>query len=99
MRNWHHHKRTDIGLRLCGVALWGLAALAARDLAALHLTQTYAAPDIEIALLAAAGFLCASLGAVLVTQGRHIFDRVEIGERWRARPPSDRDGEGSQRAV
>lgn len=90
---WQHHqdRRTDIGLRLIGAALWGLAWLAARQLAALHLTQSHADPDMWAAALAAASFLCASLGAVLVSQGCHIFDRVEISERWRVIPSSGRD--------
>ena len=91
MRNWHQDRRTDIGLRLAGAALWGLAWLAARQLAALHLTQTHTDPDMWAALLAAAAFLCASLGAALIIQGCHIFDRVEIGERWRVNSPSDAD--------
>ena len=83
MRNWHQDKRTDIGLRLMGIALWGLAGLAVRQLMALHVTHTHAAPDMRTLALAAAAFLCASLGAILLTQGRHIFDRIEVGERWR----------------
>ena len=34
---------------------------------------------------AALGFLCLSAGAVLVTLGEHIFDHVEISERWARR--------------
>lgn len=95
MRHWHQDKRTDIGLRFAGAALWGLAWLAAGQLAALHLMQTHADPDMWAALLAAAAFLCASLGAVLITQGRHIFDRVEISERWRIIPPPGMEEESA----
>ncbi|WP_332819680.1 hypothetical protein [Sphingopyxis sp.] len=83
MRDWYHDRRTDIGLRLGGAALCGLAWLAFRELAALHLSRIHADPGAGALLLAAAGFLCASLGAVLITQGRHIFDSVEVSERWR----------------
>lgn len=34
----------------------------------------------------AAGFLCFSAGATLASLGEHIFDQVEISERW-AKPP------------
>lgn len=95
MRHWYQDRRTDIGLRLAGAALWGLAWLAARQLAALHLTQSHADPGMWAVTLAAAAFLCASLGAVLVTQGRHIFDRVEISERWRVIPLSGRGAEST----
>lgn len=91
MHDWQHDKRTDIGLRLGGAALWGLAWLAFRTLAELHLSQTHANPGAGALALAAAGFLCASLGAVLVAQGCHIFDPVEVSERWRRRFPSDSD--------
>lgn len=95
MRHWHQDKRTDIGLRFAGAALWGLAWLAARQLAALHLTQTHADPDMWAVVLAAAAFLFASFGAVLITQGRHIFDRVEISERRRIIPPPGMEEESA----
>lgn len=34
---------------------------------------------------AAVGFLCLSAGAILTTLGEHVFDRVEISERWARR--------------
>ena len=34
-------------------------------------------------LLVAAAFLSASGGAILTMLGTHIFDRVEVSERWR----------------
>ena len=37
-------------------------------------------------LAAAAGFLCLSGGGMLTALGRHIFDPVEIAERWTRRP-------------
>lgn len=87
MYDWHYDKRTDIGLRLIGAVLGGVSWLAVRDLAARHLSEIHSDPGIGALVLAAAAFLCASLGAVLITQGRHIFDRIEIGERWRVNPP------------
>jgi len=83
MHDRYYDRRTDIGLRLGGAALCGLAWLAFRELAALHPSRIHADPGVGALLLAAAGFLCASLGAVLIAQGRHIFDSVEVSERWR----------------
>ena len=37
---------------------------------------------------AALGFLCFSAGGALTTLGEHIFDQVEISERWARRPYS-----------
>jgi hypothetical protein len=91
MRDWHHDKWTDIGLRLGGAALGGLAWLAAHGLIGLHTAQTHAPPEARAVIFAAAAFLCASLSAVLITQGHHIFDKVEISERWRSVPPPDTD--------
>jgi len=34
-------------------------------------------------LLAAAAFLCGSVGSALAVLGTHIFDRVEVAQRWR----------------
>lgn len=88
MRDWHQNWRTDIGLRLSGVALWGLSWLATRKLILL-LPEPSASPGTGAFALAAAAFLCASLGGILLTLGDHIFDRIEIDERWRALPPPD----------
>ena len=41
---------------------------------------------------AALGFLCLSAGALLTTLGEHVFDQVEISERWARRPPSSSQG-------
>lgn len=35
---------------------------------------------------AATGFLCFSAGGALTALGKHIFDQVEISERWASRP-------------
>lgn len=37
---------------------------------------------------AAAGFLCFGAGGALTTLGEHVFDEVEISERWARRPCS-----------
>ena len=89
MDDREHGRRTDIGLRLCGVLSGSFSALAAWKLAALHLSESHSDPGGYALFLAAAAFLGASLGAVLLTQGRHIFDRIELGERWRRRLPAE----------
>lgn len=40
---------------------------------------------------AATGFLCFSVGATLASLGDHIFDQVEISERWARRPDASPD--------
>ena len=82
MQHWHHDRRVDIGLRAGGILLCGLSCLSVRGLIALHLPQAHDEPGVEAFAFAAAAFLCGSLGAVLLTLGRHIFDKVEISQRW-----------------
>lgn len=82
----HRHEWwKDKGLRFAGLVLLAVAFLAIRylvDLVPPH--SSHEATWIELAL-AAVGFLGASLGGILVTLGAHIFDKVEISERWRTR--------------
>jgi hypothetical protein len=92
MYDRHREKRIDIGLRLGGAMLGGASSLALRKLASLHLSGPHPDPSIGALLLAVAAFLCASLGSILLTQGRHIFDPIELGERWRTRLPYDTGG-------
>ena len=47
---------------------------------------------------AAAGFLCFSAGAVLAAIGAHIFDEVELSDRW-ARCSFARSGAGRRGAM
>lgn len=89
MRDRHHNWRTDIGLRLGGATLCGLAWFLIRTLLGLHLPQNPAALGAGALALAAGGFLCASLGLALLTLGHHLFDTIEVGERWRATPRTD----------
>ncbi|HEY0594324.1 hypothetical protein [Sphingopyxis sp.] len=92
MYDGHREKRIDTGLRLGGALLGGASSLAVWRLAALHLSGPHPDPGIDALFLAVAAFLCASLGTILLTQGRHIFDRIELGERWRTRLPHDTGG-------
>lgn len=88
MDDWHHDWKTDIGLRLCGTMSCGISYLAIHSLMALRLANGQLPEGVLPFFLAAVGFLCASAGAVLLSLGHHIFDQVEISERWRAKPPA-----------
>lgn len=44
-------------------------------------------------LAATVGFLCFSGGASLTALGAHIFDQVEISQRWAKLPPPTSSGE------
>jgi len=86
MCSWHHDWKTDAGLRLCGLALCGVSYLAIHSIMALRSADGQLQQDGLALFLAAAGFVCASVGASLEVLGRHIFDEVEISENWQARP-------------
>lgn len=83
-KGWRRSRRTDLWLRLAGVLLLGVAALAIRMLLGRTSAATY--PDALDYLLATVSFVGASAGAGLLALGRHIFDEVEVSERWRRRP-------------
>lgn len=69
---------TDLGLRLAGAALLGVAALAANILFG---AGARGAMPIDY-LVAAIGFLSASAGCALAWQGRHLFDQIALSSRW-----------------
>jgi len=76
----------DLGLRAMGLLLLAIGALAMRHLfAGAPVPHRHVASAAEMAL-AAIGFLGLSLGAPLLLLGAHLFDEVELSERWRRRP-------------
>lgn len=83
MRNWHHDWKTDITLRLCGAVSCGISYLAIDALLASRLADGTLPDGALPFILAAAGFLCASVGSALLALGHHIFDEIQISRRWR----------------
>jgi hypothetical protein len=77
---WHDRKYADVSLRMAGLVSLCVATLIARHL--------FAAPDpqgkvtVSAYLLALIGMASACTGAALVVLGRHLFDQVELSERW-----------------
>ena len=86
MQDWHHRRSTDVGLRLGGAMLCGISWLAIRTFVHIRLATLPASPGLLAFALATLGFICASAGSALLTIGHHIFDEVEVSERWRSRP-------------
>lgn len=72
----------DMLLRAAGVALlaccWATLAWLFRHA---HPRQ-HQDPSFVAYMAAATGFLCFSAGAVLTALGAHVFDQVEVSERW-----------------
>ena len=69
--------RTDLSLRVSGILLLAIAVIAIQTLTRLH-----PATGALAFLLAMIGFVCASVGAMLVVVGGHIHDPVRISARW-----------------
>jgi hypothetical protein len=84
MAVWHRSRCADLGLRALGLLFCGIAYTAISRLCALHISdQTIGALTYFLALI---GFLGASAGSALVMLGHHLFDEIEVSERWRRRP-------------
>ena len=78
-------KRLNLLLRLAGIAL--LCAAASAGYLCTQLVRSgghHPATAVEL-LLSLAMFVCTSGGLLLLTMGIHLFDEVEIAERWRPR--------------
>lgn len=81
----------DILLRAAGLVLWACSGLIA-SLLYNHFGTAHRDPALLEFLAGIVGFSCFSAGNFLVILGEHIFDRVEVSERWRRRscPPAGR---------
>ena len=77
---FHERKYASLGLRLAGLALFGLGALIWRHLfAAADPTARLRALPYFLALI---GMASTSVGTALVMLGRHLFDQVDLSPRW-----------------
>lgn len=73
----------DILLRLAGLASISVSAVAFWLL--WHLAHAGGRHPVTVSelLVALIGFACASAGSLMLFQGRHLFDTVEVSRRWR----------------
>lgn len=85
MTKWAQRRTTDLLVRVAGGGCCTAAYLAVGALMHLRVGATTPAGPVAYGF-AALGFLCGSIGTMLVALGRHIFDRIEVSERWRHRP-------------
>ena len=85
-------------MRALGLVPCALACLSLHRLVVLHdAAPAHWSPRLVAYALTAVGFLGASVGTAIVAAGAHLFDRIEVSARWRARPVevpagSDRTG-------
>lgn len=86
MKKWHENPAANVGLRIAGLALLGIAwSLAVR---LHHMGAGVSARDTSALMLlfAAMVFLCGSAGSALMFVGPGLWDEVEVSERWRRLP-------------
>ena len=88
--------RQDVVLRITGMILVACCWLLMRWLVHSANLRAHHDPSLLQFVAAAAGFLCVSAGSALTTLGAHVFDEVEVSERWARRndmrPPRDGGG-------
>ena len=75
------------GLRQLGVVSLLVAYAAGRHLVMIAPGYPRYQPPLVYGL-ALVAFVCGSAGCALLVHGRHLFDRVEVSERWRRPPPA-----------
>jgi len=86
MTIWHERRGADLILRLGGMLLLGFAWLLGIWMASL--VESHAPHDatpLEM-IIGMAMFAAGSLGAAALILGKHIFDKVQVSERWAIRP-------------
>jgi len=79
---WYEKTAGNLLLRVIGAGLLALTYVAI-GLLRRRVTTGSIESDPLAYLLAAGAFICASGGALLAALGPHIFDRIEVSERWR----------------
>ncbi|WP_156143736.1 hypothetical protein [Sphingomonas taxi] len=80
----HRLQPVDFGLRAVGALLCCIAYVAIAHLTAMHIRPRSAG---ALAYgLATAGFLGASAGSTMTVLGHHLFDAIEVSQRWQHRP-------------
>src|ERR1017187_8078482 len=83
MANWYERPASGWLIRCGGIALIAIAVLAFAELWQLwHFATPQAATPLAL-LLAFIGFASASAGCIMASLGRHLFDRIELPNRWR----------------
>lgn len=90
-----HSLQSDLSLRGLGLLSLGVSVLLIRSL--VHYLQgqvPHTPPGPLSFLFAALGFLCGSAGGALLTLGHHLFDEVEVSQRWATRPMSRNRDDG-----
>jgi hypothetical protein len=78
-----HCPFSGISIRAGGLASLGLSWLCGRELWLLHSTNVL---SFLMFLLALMTFLAASAGSAMLIVGPHLFDEVEVADRWRRLP-------------
>lgn len=82
MNKRYRSSSADVGLRGIGVLLCVVSYMALSRLLAVVPPLPDQTVGVECYVLAAIGFLSASVGSAMACLGKRLFDPVEIGARW-----------------
>lgn len=80
---WYESFPANLGLRVSGMILLVFSFLAAGSLHERTVTTAPHNATFMMLLLAAATFICGSLGSALLVVGPRLWEPVEVAERWR----------------
>lgn len=84
---WHRRKGAGLLIRAVGLMMIALAYWSGAELRHRAVTDAMLDADALAYLLAGVIVVFGSLGVACAALGHHLFDRVEIAERWRRREP------------
>lgn len=91
MAKWHRMRRGDFWLRGLGLGALGVSYGSISYLMQLHAADpVHWKPGLVAYVLTTVGFLCGSAGTALTLLGAHLFDEIQVSERWRMKPPTFR---------
>ncbi|CAN5338952.1 hypothetical protein BH10PSE13_BH10PSE13_19200 [soil metagenome] len=82
MTIWHERRGADLILRLSGMFLLGCAWLLGTWMASLVRSRApHDATPLEM-VVTMLMFVAGSLGTATLALGKHLFDKVQVSERW-----------------
>ncbi len=84
--DWQRLPASRWGLRQLGALCLIGAYSATRHLVALAANHAGDPPPPRAYLLGLIAFVCGSAGCALLVHGHHLFDPVDVADRWKPRP-------------
>jgi len=84
MTQWHERRWGGLAIRIGGLSLVAFAWALGQHFTLMMRSHSVDQTSFLEFLLGMLIFLCASGGMGMIFLGEHLFDRIEISERWRS---------------